>query len=148
MSVTIEQRLKEMELVHQMLHIAMAEDGSESDEVKEQYGKRADESLVMLRTKLEVARRNEGLDSGEEKNDATTETSKAATSSAETDRLTSESDKLPTAFTESQLEVCFALEVYLVADMSLANIRTIGGKSKYRACSLTVKGFGTLRASR
>ena len=118
-SVTIQQRLKEMELVHSMLSIAMAEDGSESDEVKEQFGKRADESLTKLRTKLEVARRNEGLDSGEEKDDATTEASKAATSSAETDRLTRESDKLPEAFTESQLEVSFALEVYLVGRYEL-----------------------------
>ena len=108
-----------MELVHSMLSIAMAEDGSESDEVKEQFGKRADESLTKLRTKLEVARRNEGLDSGEEKDDATTEASKAATSSAETDRLTRESDKLPEAFTESQLEVSFALEVYLVGRYEL-----------------------------
>ena len=61
MSVTIEQRLREMELVHQMIHIAMAEDGDESDEAKEEYGRKVDESLASLRIRLEEARRNEGL---------------------------------------------------------------------------------------
>ena len=60
MSVTIEQRLREMELVHQMLHVAMAEDGAEEDDVKEEYGRKVDESLATLRTRLEEARRNEG----------------------------------------------------------------------------------------
>ena len=60
LSVTIEQRLREMELVSQMLQIAMAEDGDETDEVKEQYGKKMDETLADLREKLEEARRNEG----------------------------------------------------------------------------------------
>lgn len=113
MSVTIEQRLREMELVSQMLQVAMAEDGDESDEVKEEYGKRVDESLASLRTKLEEARRNEGLDSGEEKKDANAESRKAATVRAETDRSPSDLDKLPTASTESEQEVCFAPEVYL-----------------------------------
>ena len=60
MSVTIEQRLREMELVSEMLQIAMAEDGDETDEVKEEYGKKMDETLADLREKLEEARRNEG----------------------------------------------------------------------------------------
>jgi len=60
MSVTIEQRLREMELVNTMLRAAMAEDGEEDDEVKEEYGKQADEGLAKLRSKLEEARRNEG----------------------------------------------------------------------------------------
>lgn len=100
-----------MELVHQMLQVAMAEDGDESDEVKEEYGKRVDESLASLRTKLQEARRNEGLDYGDEKKDANAEAPTVATSSAETDRSFSDSDKLPMAFTDSQLEVCFALRV-------------------------------------
>lgn len=60
MSVTIEQRLREMELVSDMLQAAMAEDGDEDDEVKEEYGKKMDETLASLRVKLEEAKRNEG----------------------------------------------------------------------------------------
>ena len=59
MSVTIEQRLREMELVSDMLQAAMAEDGDEDDEVKEEYGKKMDETLASLRVKLEEAKRNE-----------------------------------------------------------------------------------------
>ena len=59
MSVTIEQRLREMEAVNQMLRAAMAEDGDESDEVKEEYGKKVDEGLASLRLKLEAARQKE-----------------------------------------------------------------------------------------
>ena len=43
-----------------MLQIAMAEDGAEDDEIKEDYAKRADETLASMRAKLEEARRNEG----------------------------------------------------------------------------------------
>lgn len=65
MSVTIEQRLHEMSLVHQMLHAAMAAEGDEDDEVKEAYGKQMDEQLAALKARLERARREEGLvDSG------------------------------------------------------------------------------------
>ncbi len=60
MSVTIEQRLREMELVHKMLTAAMTDDGVEDDEVKEEYGKAADDTLASLRVKLEEARRREG----------------------------------------------------------------------------------------
>jgi len=49
-----------MELVSEMLQIAMAEDGDETDEVKEEFGKKVDETLADLREKLEEARRNEG----------------------------------------------------------------------------------------
>lgn len=62
MSVTIEQRLREMQLVSDMLQAAMAEDGDEDDEVKEEYGKKMDETLASLRVKLEEAKRNEGKD--------------------------------------------------------------------------------------
>ena len=60
MSITIEQRLREMELVNEMLQAAMAEDGDEEDEVKEEYGRKVDEQLASLRIKLQEARRNEG----------------------------------------------------------------------------------------
>ena len=60
MSVTIEQRLCEMELVNTMLRAAMAEGDEEDDQVKEEYGKKADEGLAKLRSRLEEARRSEG----------------------------------------------------------------------------------------
>ena len=60
MSVTIEQRLREMSLVSTMLRAAMAEDGADDDDVKEEYGNQADEDLALLRSKLEESRRNEG----------------------------------------------------------------------------------------
>ncbi|MCJ1463873.1 hypothetical protein MMC07_002482 [Pseudocyphellaria aurata] len=101
MAVTIEQRLREMELVHQMLQVAMAEDGDESDEVKEEYGKRVDESLASLRTKLQEARRNEGLEVVDEKKNANAE---AATASAGMDESTRDVENLSTALGESQLE--------------------------------------------
>ncbi|KAL9002326.1 MAG: hypothetical protein Q9188_004733 [Gyalolechia gomerana] len=61
MSVTIEQRLREMSLVHQMLRAAMVEDGYEDDEVKEGYGKQMDDNLAALKARLKEAKRNEGL---------------------------------------------------------------------------------------
>ncbi|KAL8860539.1 MAG: hypothetical protein Q9178_002891 [Gyalolechia marmorata] len=60
MSVTIEQRLQEMSLVHQMLRAAMAEDGNEDDDVKEEYGKQMDDTLAALRLRLEEAKTLEG----------------------------------------------------------------------------------------
>lgn len=59
-SQTIEQRLREMSVVHQMLRIAMAEAGDENDSEKEEYGRQVDESLAGIREKLEEARRQEG----------------------------------------------------------------------------------------
>ncbi|KAI4118891.1 MAG: hypothetical protein LQ345_001126 [Seirophora villosa] len=61
MSVTIEQRLREMSLVHQMLHAAMAEEDGGDDEVKEAYGKQMDETLATLKARLAEARKEEGL---------------------------------------------------------------------------------------
>ncbi|KAI4097793.1 MAG: hypothetical protein LQ344_000065 [Seirophora lacunosa] len=61
MSVTIEQRLREMSLVHQMLHAAMAEEDGEADEVKEAYGKQMDDTLATLKARLAEARKEEGL---------------------------------------------------------------------------------------
>ncbi|KAL9000718.1 MAG: hypothetical protein Q9169_000754 [Polycauliona sp. 2 TL-2023] len=66
MSVTIEQRLRDIQLVHQMLRVAMANDGDDDDEVKEQYGKEADERLTELRVRLEEARAAETRMSPEE----------------------------------------------------------------------------------
>lgn len=43
-----------------MLRVAMADDGNEDDEAKEEYGKKVDETLANLRAKLEDARRSEG----------------------------------------------------------------------------------------
>ena len=51
-----------MEVVHQMLRIAMAEEGEENDEEKEEYGRQVDEKLALLRERLEEARRQEGKD--------------------------------------------------------------------------------------
>ncbi|KAL8782987.1 MAG: hypothetical protein Q9213_004944 [Squamulea squamosa] len=60
MSVTIQQRLREMSLVHEMLRAAMAEDGDESDDLKDEYGKQADDSLAALKARLEEAKTLEG----------------------------------------------------------------------------------------
>ena len=60
MSITIEQRLREMELVSQMLRIAMSNDTEADDETKEQFGQQADEELAALKAKLEEARQREG----------------------------------------------------------------------------------------
>lgn len=49
-----------MALVNTMLRAAMDEGGEENDQVKEEYGKQADEGLAKLRSRLEEARRNEG----------------------------------------------------------------------------------------
>ena len=66
MSVTIEQRLREMELVHKMLTAAMTDDGLEDDVVKEEYGKTADNTLASLKAKLAEAKLREGKDSANE----------------------------------------------------------------------------------
>lgn len=69
MSVTIEQRLRDISIVHQMLRVAMADDGDDDDEVKEQYGKEADERLADLRARLEEARTAEAHLAPEEQSD-------------------------------------------------------------------------------
>lgn len=60
MRVTVEQKLREMALVNELIQAAMAKDNEETAEVKEEYGKQGDEQLAMLRAKLEEAKRNEG----------------------------------------------------------------------------------------
>ncbi|KAL8845495.1 MAG: hypothetical protein Q9176_000131 [Flavoplaca citrina] len=72
MSVTIEQRLRDISIVHQMLRVAMADDGDNDDEVKEQYGKEADERLADLRARLEEARTAEAQSNHEEQPDTET----------------------------------------------------------------------------
>lgn len=107
MSVTIEQRLKEMELVHQMLHIAMAKDGDEDDEVKEEYGRKVDESLASLRLRLEEARQNEGIVPREsEANGA----SGVQSSDAKINQAMSSHNKLSEALHESERKVGFCRE--------------------------------------
>lgn len=69
MSVTIEQRLREMSVVSTMLRAAMADDGSGDDEIKEEYGNQVDEDLVMLKEKLNKARRSEGKEPLDAEND-------------------------------------------------------------------------------
>ena len=59
-SQTIEQRLREMAVVHQMLRAAMADDSEGDDEEKEEYGRQADEKLAIIREKLAEARKQEG----------------------------------------------------------------------------------------
>lgn len=108
MSVTIEQRLREMELVHQMLHVAMAEDGHESDEVKEEYGKRVDESLASLRTKLEEARRNEGLEPREVNKGNPIEVSETLTSNGGINRAPTDLDKLEACLGDNKTMVGFS----------------------------------------
>jgi hypothetical protein len=59
----MEQRIREMNLVHDMLRIAMAEEAEEGDEVKEQAEKEMEKTMADLKSKLEEARRNEGKES-------------------------------------------------------------------------------------
>lgn len=119
MSVTIEQRLREMELVHQMIHVAMAEDGDESDEVKEEYGRKVDESLASLRTKLEEARRNEGIadrQADTQSGNQPSENLHPAQSPNETALPTVDVVELQGAFDESQAKVCLSLHKVSCSD--------------------------------
>ena len=75
MSVTIEQRLREMSVVSTMLRAAMADDGSGDDEIKEEYGNQVDEDLAMLKEKLNTARRSEGREPLDAENDTDLPTS-------------------------------------------------------------------------
>jgi hypothetical protein len=107
MSITIEQRLREMELVHQMLHIAMAEDGDEDDEVREEYGRKVDESLASLRLRLEEARRNEGIVPQESEAKGA---SSLQSSEDKINQVTSSQNKLLEALHESERKVSFCRE--------------------------------------
>ena len=69
MSVSIEQRLREMSVVSTMLNAAMADDGSGDDEIKEEYSNQVDEDLAMLKEKLNKARQSEGKEPFDAEND-------------------------------------------------------------------------------
>lgn len=56
----------------------MAEDGDEDDEVKEQYGKRMDETLAALKTRLKEAKETEQVMGSPEVPDAGTLDDKGA----------------------------------------------------------------------
>lgn len=91
-----------------MLHVAMAEDGHESDEVKEEYGKRVDESLASLRTKLEEARRNEGLEPREVNKGNPIEVSETLTSNGGINRAPTDLDKLEACLGDNKTMVGFS----------------------------------------
>ncbi|KAL8736726.1 MAG: hypothetical protein Q9166_000092 [cf. Caloplaca sp. 2 TL-2023] len=83
MSATVEQRLREMSVVHEMLRAAMAEDGTEDDEAKAEYGKQMDETLAALRARLEEARNIEGRLTTEPQPDTRTNEEDAVTGANE-----------------------------------------------------------------
>ncbi|KAL8872393.1 MAG: hypothetical protein Q9174_001972, partial [Haloplaca sp. 1 TL-2023] len=58
-SVTIEQRLQEMSIVHEMLRVAMAEDGNGDEQMQEVHGKEMDKNLAMLKDKLKATQEEE-----------------------------------------------------------------------------------------
>ena len=91
-----------MELVHDMLHVAMAEEGDEDDEVKEEYGRKVDESLATLRSKLADARRNGGIVPRESEASGT---SSEHGSGVETGEANSSHGKLQEALRESEGKV-------------------------------------------
>lgn len=109
MSISLEQSLREMEVVHTMLQVAMAEDGDSTDEAKEEYGKKVDESLAAIRTKLEEARRSQGLDTGDSNSEAATEAPKAAPLGVETQVSLDEINELKSHLVESQSKVRLTL---------------------------------------
>lgn len=105
MSTSLEQSLREMEVVHKMLQVAMAEDGDSTDEAKEEYGKKVDESLAAIRTKIEEARRSQGHDTGDSKIEEVIEVPKAAPLSVETHVSLDEINELKSGLVENQSKV-------------------------------------------
>lgn len=105
MSISLEQSLREMEVVHKMLQVAMAEDGDSTDEAKEEYGKKVDESLAAIRTKIEEARRSQGHDTGDSKIEEVIEVPKAAPLSVETHVSLDEINELKSGLVENQSKV-------------------------------------------
>lgn len=99
-----------------MLHVAMAEDADSTDEAKEEYGKKVDESLAAIRSKLEEARRSQGLDTGDSKIDEVTEVPKAAPLDVETH---DEINELKSGLVESQSKVCLNSDNVCVKGSSL-----------------------------
>lgn len=99
-----------------MLHVAMAEDADSTDEAKEEYGKKVDESLAAIRSKLEEARRSQGLDTGDSKIDEVTEVPKAAPLGVETH---DDINELKSDLVESQSKVCLNSDNVCVKGSSL-----------------------------
>ena len=89
-----------------MLQVAMAEDGESTEEAKEEYGKKVDESLAAIRAKLEEARRSQGLDTGDSNSEAATEAPKAIPLGIETETSIAEINGLKSGLVESQSKVC------------------------------------------
>ncbi len=143
MSVSLEQSLREMELVHQMLHVAMAEDGHEDDETKEEYSKKVDESLASLRAKLEEARRSQGLEVGDSRKDAPAQVPKPMTVDGETGTSPDEVSKLKAGLTESHSKVCFVSTIPCVKSLSLANFIYAGENIECRTRGIRVKSLAS-----
>lgn len=106
MSVSLEQSFREMEVVHKMLQVAMAEDCDSTDEAKEEYGKKVDESLAAIRTKLEEARRSQGFDTVDSNFEEVIETPKAAPLGVETHVFLEEINELKSGLVKSHSKVC------------------------------------------
>lgn len=119
MSISLEQSLREMEVVHKMLQVAMAEDGDSTDEAKEEYGKKVDESLAAIRTKLEEARRSQGLEKGDLKIEEVTEVPKAEPLDVETHVSLDEINELKSGLVKSQSKVRLNSDSVCVKDSSL-----------------------------
>ena len=94
MSVTNEQRLREIDLVHQMLRVA-AQDGDDE-------GRKFDESLASLRSRLEETHRNERIEPPEREN---SKGSSEQSSGVVAKQATSGDDKLLGALHKSEFKV-------------------------------------------
>lgn len=128
MSISLEQSLREMEVVHTMLQVAMAEDGDSTDEAKEEYGKKVDESLAAIRAKLEEARRSQGRDAGDSNSEAATEAPKAAPLGIETETSLDEINELKSGLVESQSKVRLThFRQCLCERLSSDYFKTLGG---------------------
>ena len=95
-----------MELVHTLLTAAMADDGIEDDQVKEEYGKTADDTLASLRAKLVQARHNEGKEGHKEpESNAHTSADGEAGDGADIQHIVDDG-QLSSALAESTQKVC------------------------------------------
>lgn len=142
MSVSLEQSLREMEVVHTMLQVAMAEDGDSNDEAKEEYGKKVDESLAAIRTKLEEARRSQGLHTGDSNNEAATEGPKVALMGVEAQVYLDEINELKSGLVKSQSEVGLTHFRQCLCDRLITDYYTIlGGIIECRASGSRVESL-------
>lgn len=142
MSISLEQSLREMEVVHTMLQVAMAEDGDSTDEAKEEYGKKVDESLAAIREKLEEARRSQGLDTGDSNSEAATEVPKAAPLGIETETSIAEINELKSGLVESRSKVCLTnFRQCLFRKLSSAYFKLLGGIIECRTGGFRVESL-------